>query len=114
MSTLITGAVLLALALWAIGSYGRLVRLRQEVTRRWREVQGLRRRRSEQAAAVPPEASAQDAEEAKRTLEQAERIYELVAARYNAAIAAFPGYLLAALAGFKRAEMLTDAAKVDS
>ena len=50
MSTLITAAVVLALAVWALGSYGRLVRLRRQVTQHWRDVQVLRKRRDDLTA----------------------------------------------------------------
>jgi hypothetical protein len=98
MSVLITAGVLLALALWAIGVYRRLVQLRAQVTRRWREVHALRKRRQEDAAGAAPAADEAGA------LEHAERAYTLVAGRYNAAIAAFPGNVLAGIAGFKSAE----------
>ena len=110
MSTLITAAVLLALALWALGSYGRLVRLRRQVTRHWREVHALRKRRQDLVtndAASPADAAALD--DASRALEHAERLYNLIATKYNLAITSPPGNLLAGLAGFKRAEVIESA-----
>jgi hypothetical protein len=103
MSVLITAGALLALALWALGVYRRLVGLRAQVTRRWRDVHALRKRHQEGAAGTADEADA---------LEHAERTYTLVAGRYNAAIAAFPGNVLAGMAGFKRAERI-DTASAD-
>jgi hypothetical protein len=110
MSTLITAAVLLALGLWVLASYGRMTRLRQQVTGRWREVHALRKRQQEltpEPGASPPDAEALN--EATRALRHAERIYNLAAAKYNAAIAALPGNLLAGVAGFKRAELIESA-----
>jgi len=107
MSTLITAGVLLVAGLWGVAIYGRLVRLRREVTRRWRDLHLLRKRL--QALAPADGAPAPDAEvrgEAARATQHAERIYNLVATRYNAAIAGFPGNLFATLAGFKRAELI--------
>jgi len=107
MSTLITAAVVLALAVWALGSYGRLVRLRRQVTQHWRDVQALRKRREDLTPA--DSASPVDAEalnDVGRALEHAERLYNLVATNYNLAITSPPGNLLAGIAGFKRAEVL--------
>ena len=107
MSTLITAAVVLVLAVWALSSYGRLVRLRRQVTQHWRDVQALRKRREEFTPA--DSVSTVDAEglnEVSRALEHAERLYNLVATKYNLAITSPPGNLLAGLAGFKRAEVL--------
>lgn len=107
MSTLITAAVLLVVGLWGLAVYGRLVRLRREVTRRWRDLHLLRKRSQELTSpdgASGPEAEARD--EAVRATQHAERIYNLVATRYNGAIVGFPGNLFAALAGFKRAELI--------
>ena len=39
-------------------------------------------------------------------LEHAERLYNLVATKYNLAIASPPGSLVASVAGFKRAELI--------
>ena len=103
MSTLITAAVLLGLALWAVASYSRLLGLRREVTRRWREVQALRRQQSPFASEPDSPAAAPDAAAA---LEPAECLYNLAAAKYNLAINSPPGSLIAGLAGFKRAELL--------
>ena len=44
--------------------------------------------------------------DADRALERARLHYNLVATKYNAAIASVPGSILAGLAGFKRAELL--------
>jgi len=107
MSTLITAAVMLALAVWALGSYGRLVRLRRQVTQHWRDVQVLRKRRDDLTPA--DSASAVDAgarSDISQALEHAERLYNLVATKYNLAITSPPGNLLAGIAGFKRAEVL--------
>ena len=117
MSTLITAAVMLALAVWALGSYGRLVRLRRQVTEHWRDVQVLRKRRDDLTPA--DSASAVDAgarSDISHALEHAERLYNLVATKYNLAITSPPGNLLAGMAGFKRAELLAggDAAQVHS
>ena len=110
MSTLITAAVLLALGLWALASYGRLARLRTQVTQRWRDVHSLRKRQQEltQEPAAPP-LDAEVLNDATRALRQAERLYNLAAAKYNAAIASLPGNLLAGIAGFKRAELIEKA-----
>jgi hypothetical protein len=115
MSVLITGAVLLMLGLWAIGSYSRLLRLRRQVTLHWREVHTLRKRQQQAAAAgAQTAAPGADDADAARALDRAERLYNLVAAKYNAAIESVPGSLFAGLAGFKRAERIdrADAAKV--
>ena len=109
MSTLITAAVLLMLGLWAFGSYGRLVRLRRQVTIHWREVQGLRKRRQDLA---PNDTAPSDADllnDVSRALEHAERLYNLVATKYNLAITSPPGSLIAGVAGFKRAELIARA-----
>jgi hypothetical protein len=108
MSVLITGAVLLALGLWAIGSYTRLLRLRRQVTRQWREVHALRKR--QQAATADGAAAGGPADAgAAHALDRAERLYNLVATKYNLAIQSVPGNLFASLAGFKRAELVDQA-----
>ena len=106
MSTLITAAILLALALWAISSYSRLLRLRRQVTRHWHEVQVLRKRRHEVPSTDAGPADGEAAADLARALEQAERLYNLVATKYNLAIASPPGSLVASVAGFKRAELI--------
>jgi hypothetical protein len=106
MSTLITAAVLLAFALWAIGSYGRLLRLRRQVALQWHDVLALRKRRQglTRADAVPADADGLD--DLSRALEHAERLYNLVATKYNLAIASPSGSVIASAAGFKRAELI--------
>jgi hypothetical protein len=106
MSTLITAAVLLAFALWAVGSYGRLVRLRRQVTQHWRDVQALRRRRQDPTPADAAPADAEGLDDLSRALEHAERLYNLVATKYNLAITSPPGSVIASAAGFKRAELI--------
>jgi hypothetical protein len=110
MSTLITAAILLAVVLWAMAAYGRLIRLRRVVRIRWREVAAQRQRYQEVASpAAAGERPATDRDEAIDELEQARLRYNLVAVKYNAAIVSFPGNLVAGLAGFKAAELLTQA-----
>ncbi len=107
MSALITTAVLLLLALWAMAVYGRLLRLRRVVTGRWREVGLARKRRDDPGNPANPSNGAQaGVPDADRALERARLHYNLVATKYNAAIASVPGSILAGLAGFKRAELL--------
>ena len=107
MSALITTAVLLLLALWAMAVYGRLLRLRRVVMGRWRDVGLARKRRDASGNPVNPSNGAQvDVPDADRALERARLHYNLVATKYNAAIASVPGSILAGLAGFKRAELL--------
>ena len=107
MSALITTAILLLLALWAMAVYGRLLRLRRVVTGRWRDVGLARKRRDDPGNPANPSTGAQaDVPDADRALERARLHYNLVAAKYNAAIASVPGSILAGLAGFKRAELL--------
>ena len=111
MSVLITIAVLTAAGLMAIGTYARLLRLRRQVIDQWREVNRLRRtvspegRRADGVAPEPDDPRAGDA---------AEAIYNHAARRYNDALETFPFNIVAGLAGFKRAAVVTDAAKVDS
>ena len=107
MSTLITAGVLLVVAVWALTAYGRLLRLRREVTRHWRDVHGLRRRQQDLTASdAAATADAEASHGAAGRLEHAERLYNLVATRYNLAITSPPANLVAGLAGFKRAELI--------
>jgi hypothetical protein len=108
MSTLITTAVLLLVVLWAMASYTRLVRLRRVVTNRWREVSGLRQRRQGAAEDMStPGGAAVDLSESDSALEQARLHYNLVATKYNTALARLPNNVVASLAGFKPAELLS-------
>jgi hypothetical protein len=109
MSTLITAAILLAVVLWAMAAYGRLIRLRRVVRIRWREVAAQRKRYQDVAAPAAESASATNRDEAIDELEQARLRYNLVAVKYNAAIVSFPGNLVAGLIGFRPAELLTQA-----
>ena len=106
MSALITTAVLLLLALWAMAVYGRLLRLRRVVTGRWRDVGLARKRRDDPGNPANSTNGAQADVPDAGALERARLHYNLVATKYNAAIASVPGSILAGLAGFKRAELL--------
>ena len=110
MSVLITSLVLVLLGLWATAVYGRLLRLRRAVRNRWHDVGAARKRWQDLTGgtAAPPESTAHLGD-AEHTLEQARLHYNLIATKYNAAITAIPGNVVAALSGFKRAELLTDA-----
>lgn len=110
MSTLVTAAILLAIVVWAMAVYGRLMRLRKVVRIRWREVSAMRKRYQE-AMTVPAEGEAPAANRAEAIdeLEQARLRYNLMAVKYNGAIVGFPGSLVAGVAGFKAAELLTQA-----
>lgn len=88
MNVLLTIAILGVLGVWAISSYARLVGLRRQVTIRWREVHTSR------PAGLDPAI--------------VKERYNLVARQYNASLDAFPGALIGAMAGFKRAEVLRD------
>ena len=106
MSALITTAVFLLLALWAMAVYGRLLRLRRVVTSRWRTVGQARKRRDDPGNPANSTNGAQADVPDAGALERARLHYNLVATKYNAAIARVPGSILAGLAGFKRAELL--------
>jgi len=106
MSALITTAVFLLLALWAMAVYGRLLRLRRVVTSRWRAVGQARKRRDDPGNPANSTNGAQADVPDAGALERARLHYNLVATKYNAAIARVPGSILAGLAGFKRAELL--------
>jgi len=106
MSALITTAVFLLLALWAMAVYGRLLRLRRVVTSRWRAVGQARKRRDDPGNPANSTNGAQADVPDAGALERARLHYNLVATKYNAAIASVPGSILAGLAGFKRAELL--------
>jgi hypothetical protein len=110
MSTLVTAAILLAVVLWAMAVYARLLRLRKVVLIRWREVAAVRQRYRE-VTPPPAEGAAPAAgrDEVLADLEQARLRYNLMAVKYNTAIVSFPGNLAAGLAGFKAAELLTQA-----
>ena len=108
MSVLITGALLLLLGLWALGSYNRLIRLRRQVTSRWHEVRTLQRRWHEVEQRGTTADSDEEVTKAARALEHAQRLYNLVAANYNSALEPFPANILAGIAGLKRAETIED------
>jgi hypothetical protein len=108
MSTLITTAILLLLALWATAVYARLLRLRKVVTMRWRDVGAARKHRDDLAGqATPPDDARDDLSAADHAVEQARLRYNLMATKYNEAITSIPGNIVAGLAGFKRADFLT-------
>jgi hypothetical protein len=107
MSVLITIAVLVFLGLWATAVYGRMLRLRRAVRFRWREVGAARTRRQNLAAGDVTASDASDLADADHALEQARLHYNLIATKYNAAITGVPGSIVASLAGFKPAELLS-------
>jgi hypothetical protein len=79
VSVLVTTATIAAVALWALAVYRRLLHLRRQVTLAWQRLE-------------PDQAN-----EAIRT------VYNKHVAIYNAALDAFPAYLIAPLAGLKPA-----------
>ncbi len=83
MNVLFTIAVLAVLAMWALAVYGRLHRQRREILMEWKQLEA-------------PEKTG-DAKDGSR--------YNRLAADYNAAIEAFPGIIIAGLAGFRPAQM---------
>lgn len=111
MSTLVTTAILVAIVLWAMAAYGRLLRLRKVVRIRWQEVAALRKRYREAAVPTSEGAAAPvtGIDDLIDDLEQARLRYNLMAVKYNAAIVSAPGNMVAGLAGFKPAELLTQA-----
>jgi len=108
MSVLITTLVLVLLGLWATAVYGRLLRLRRAVRSRWRDVTAARERRQGLANGVSGSAeSLPGLADAEQALEQARLHYNLIATKYNATITGIPGNIIAAVSGFKRAELLS-------
>jgi hypothetical protein len=115
MSALATIALFVLVGLWASASYARLLRLRRAVRRRWRDVGAARRRREDlDHQPIAPDGARNERGEADHALEQARLHYNLAAAKYNEAIVGVPGNILAGLAGFRRAELMAEAVKVDS
>jgi hypothetical protein len=108
MSVLITALVLVLLGLWATAAYGRLLRLRRAVRSRWRDVAAARKRRQDHANEVTaPAGSPTSVTGAEHALEKARLHYNLVATKYNTALARLPYNVVASLAGFKPAELLS-------
>ena len=81
MNVLFTIALIAGVAMWAMAVYGRLARLRTQVTQAWKLL------------------------EADRTKTAAQNVYNAHVAKYNAALASFPAYLIAPMAGLKPARV---------
>ena len=79
MSVIATVALIVIVAMWATAVYSRLVRLRALVTRAWKLL---------------------EADQAKAA---AQNVYNAHVDKYNAALDAFPAYLIAPLTGLKPA-----------
>jgi len=84
VNVLLTIVVLVAAALWGLAAYSRLVRLRALVKAEFKRL----------------EASDQTEADGKR--------YNDVAERYNTAREAFPANIIAAMAGFRPAQMFVN------
>ena len=79
MNVLVTAVVLGAVAMWALAVYRRLVGLREQVRLAWKRL------------------------EAEQANEVIKTVYNKHVTLYNAALDAFPAYLIAPLAGLKPA-----------
>ena len=79
MSVIATVALIVIVAMWATAVYSRLVRLRALVTKAWKLL---------------------EADQAKAA---AQNVYNAHVDKYNAALDAFPAYLIAPLTGLKPA-----------
>ncbi len=79
MNVLVTIVLIVAIAMWAIAVYGRLVRLRNQVTQAWKRV------------------------EADQTNETIRTVYNKQVDAYNNALKNFFGSLIGGAAGFKPA-----------
>ena len=79
MSVIATVAFIVIVAMWATAVYSRLVRLRALVTTAWKFL------------------------EADQTKAPAQNVYNAHVDKYNAALDAFPAYLIAPLTGLKPA-----------
>ena len=108
MSTLITTAVLLLVVLWAMASYTRLVRLRRVVTNRWREVSVLRKRRQRAAEEMnTPEDAAGRSERNGFGARAGATALQPGGDQIQRGAGRLPNNVVASLAGFKPAELLS-------
>ena len=79
MSVIVTIVLIVAIAMWTVAVYSRLVQLRNGVTRAWKLL------------------------EADQSSEAIRAVYNKHVDAYNAALANFPANVIAATAGFKAA-----------
>jgi hypothetical protein len=79
VNVLFTIGVIAVVAAWAMAAYSRLFRLRNQVKQAWKLL------------------------EADQTKAAAQNVYNAHVAKYNAALQAFPAYLIAPMSGLKPA-----------
>ncbi len=79
MQVLVTLVLILAIAMWTIAVYSRLVRLREQVKRAWSRL------------------------EADQSSEAIKNVYNKQVELYNSALATFPANVIGGAAGFKPA-----------